>query len=308
MRIVFMGTPDFAIPSLRALIESGRDVVGVVTQPDKPKGRGRKLKPPPIKALAERHDIRVLQPAKIKTDQFYKELSELRPDLICVAAYGKILPKNILDLPTTGCINVHASLLPKLRGAAPINWALIRGDTVTGITTMLMDEGMDTGDMLLKRELPIEEDDTAGSLSERLSLIGGELLIETLDALKENKLNPIPQNDDEATYASMLKKEMGRIDWSLPAGELRNFIRGMTPWPGAYMKLEGKLLKIFSAAVSEGSGAPGEALKSEAGELLVATGAGALKLLELQIEGGKRLSADVFLRGRKIGVGTVLGI
>ncbi|MEE9252750.1 MAG: methionyl-tRNA formyltransferase [Thermodesulfobacteriota bacterium] len=308
MRIVFMGTPDFAIPSLRALIESGRDVVGVVTQPDKPKGRGRKLEPPPIKALAERHGIRVLQPAKIKTDQFYKELSELRPDLICVAAYGKILPKNILDLPTTGCINVHASLLPKLRGAAPINWALIRGDTVTGITTMLMDEGMDTGDMLLKRELPIEEDDTAGSLSERLSLIGGELLIETLDALKENKLNPIPQNDDEATYASMLKKEMGRIDWSLPAGELRNFIRGMTPWPGAYMKLEGKLLKIFSAAVSEGSGAPGEALKSEAGELLVATGAGALKLLELQIEGGKRLSADVFLRGRKIGVGTVLGI
>jgi methionyl-tRNA formyltransferase len=206
MKIIFMGTPEFAVPSLHALIESKDEVVAVITQPDKPKGRGLEVVPPPIKVLAEKHGIPVLQPQRIKTEEFFNGLKELSPDLICVAAYGKILSKNILELPPHGCINVHASLLPKYRGAAPINWAIIRGEKVTGITTMKMDEGMDTGDMLLKKELPIEDEDTGEILSEKLSYTGAELLIQTVGLLKEGKLNPIPQDNSEATYAPMLKK------------------------------------------------------------------------------------------------------
>jgi len=307
MKIVFMGTPEFAVPSLQALIDSGDEIVAVVCQPDKPKGRGLEVASPPTKVLAERHGVPVLQPQKIKTEEFFNELKKLGPDLICVAAYGKILPKNILDLPPHGCINVHASILPKYRGAAPINWAIIRGEKVTGITTMKMDEGMDTGDMLLKKEIPIEDEDTGETLSQKLSYIGAELLIETLKLLKEGKLNPIPQDHSQATYAPMLKKEDGKIDWSKSAEEVRNLIRGALPWPGAYTTLDGKLLKIYKARISNSVGNPGEVIKSDSGILRVATGNDSLDILELQIEGGKRLKTEEFLRGRKIKEGSVLG-
>ncbi|KRT66475.1 MAG: fmt, methionyl-tRNA formyltransferase, methionyl-tRNA formyltransferase [Candidatus Dadabacteria bacterium CSP1-2] len=307
MKIIFMGTPEFAVPSLRALVDSGDEVVAVVTQPDKPKGRGLEVAPPPTKVLAERHGIPVLQPAKIKTEEFFNELKKFNPDLICVAAYGKILPKNILDLPHYGCINVHASLLPKYRGAAPINWAIIRGEKVTGITTMKMDEGMDTGDMLLKKEVPIEDEDTGETLSEKLSEIGARLLIETIRLLKEGQLNPIPQDHSQANYAPMLKKEDGKIDWQKSAEEIRNLIRGALPWPSAYTNLEGKLLKIYKVRLAGGEGKPGEVIKSESGILRVATGKGALDILKLQIEGGKKLETQVFLRGRRIEEGMVLG-
>jgi methionyl-tRNA formyltransferase len=307
MKIIFMGTPEFAVPSLQALIDSGDEIVAVVCQPDKPKGRGLDVTAPPTKVIAEKHGIPVLQPQKIKTEEFFNELKKLSPDLICVAAYGKILPKNILDLPPHGCINVHASILPKYRGAAPINWAIIRGEKITGITTMKMDEGMDTGDMLLKKEIPIEDEDTGETLSQKLSLIGAELLIETLKLLKEGKLNPIPQDHSQATYAPMLKKEDGKIDWSKSAEEVRNLIRGALPWPGAYTTLDGKLLKLYKARVSDGVGNPGEVIKSDSGILRVATGNDSLDILELQIEGGKRLKAEEFLRGRRIRDGSVLG-
>lgn len=302
-----MGTPEFAVPSLKALIESGEQVVSVVCQPDKPKGRGLEVKAPPTKVLAEKHGIPVLQPQKIKTEEFFDKLKELKPDLICVAAYGKILPKNILDLPPYGCINVHASLLPKYRGAAPINWAIIRGEKATGITTMNMDEGMDTGDILLKREMPIDDEDTGETLSRKLSEMGAEVLIETIRLLKEGRLNPIPQDHSQATYAPMLKKEDGKIDWKKSAEEIRNLIRGALPWPGAYTTLEGKLLKIYKAGITSGKGRPGEVIKSNSRALTVATGIGALDILEIQIEGGKRLKTEAFLRGRRIKEGTLLG-
>ncbi len=307
MRIVFMGTPGFAVPSLKALIESEDEVAALVAQPDKPKGRGLKASPPPTKIIAEEHGIPVLQPSKIRTEEFLNELGNISPDLICVAAYGKILPKTILDLPRFGCINVHASLLPKYRGAAPINWAIARGETVTGITIMQMDEGMDTGDILLRREVPIDPDDTGETLSGKLSVIGARLLIETIAELKKGTLRPVKQDDSLATYAPMLKKEDGRIDWMRPAEEIRSLIRGMLPWPGAYTYLRGKLLKIYRAAVSEGEGKPGEAVGTGQGVLRVVTGAGALDILELQIEGGRRLDSRAFLAGRKIEPGTVLG-
>jgi methionyl-tRNA formyltransferase len=307
MKIIFMGTPEFAVPSLKALIESEDEVVAIVCQSDKPKGRGLEIASPPTKVLAEKHGIPVLQPQKIKTEEFYNTLKNFSPELVCVAAYGKILPKNILDLPAHGCVNVHASILPKYRGAAPINWAIIRGEKVTGITTMKMDEGMDTGDMLLKKEIPIEDEDTGETLSEKLSHIGAELLIETLNLLKEGKLNPIPQDHSQATYAPMLKKEDGKIDWSKSAEEIRNLIRGALPWPGAYTMLDGKLLKIYKANISNGVGNPGEVIQSDSGILRIATGSGALDILELQMEGGKRLKADEFLRGRRVKEGSVLG-
>lgn len=307
MKIVFMGTPDFAVPSLDALTRAGYEVAAVVTQPDRPSGRGKVLTPPPVKTAAEAAGIPVLQPAKIRTEEFFAELSSYSPGLICVTAYGRILPKSILDLPEYGCVNVHASLLPKYRGAAPINWAIVRGESVTGVTTMLMDEGMDTGDMLLRREVAIEEDDTGETLSRKLSIVGGELLIETLPLLIEGKLRPEKQDESRATYAPIIKKEDGLVDWSKPARDIRNLVRGMLPWPGAYTFLGGKMLKIFRASVSEGEGRPGTVISSSGGALRVATGEEALDILELQIEGGKRLGAAAFLAGRKIPEGAVLG-
>ena len=302
-----MGTPEFAVPSLSALIGAGHEIAAVVTQPDRPSGRGKVLTPPPVKTAAEAAGIPVLQPAKIRTEEFFTKLLSYSPDLICVTAYGRILPKSILDLPRHGCVNAHASLLPKYRGAAPINWAIVKGESVTGVTTMLMDEGMDTGDMLLKREVSIEDDDTGETLSRKLSIVGGELLVETLALLEEGRLSPEKQDESLATYAPIIKKEDGLIDWSLPARDIRNLVRGMLPWPGAYTSLGGKMLKIFRAAVWEGEGRPGEVIKSGGGILRVATGEGALDVLELQIEGGKRLETAAFLAGRKIPEGAILG-
>jgi methionyl-tRNA formyltransferase len=307
MKIIFMGTPEFAVPSLKALIESDHDVVAVVAQPDKPKGRGRKLAPPPTKAFAEQHNIPVLQPEKVRTQEFLSQLQNLSPDLICVTAYGKILPKNILELPRCGCVNVHASLLPKYRGAAPINWAIVRGETQSGITTMLMDEGMDTGDILLKKEIQIQDEDDAGTLSEKLSQLGAELLLETISQLQEGKLDPAKQDESLATYAPMLKKSDGEIKWDKPASELWNLIRGMNPWPGTFTTLGNKSLKIFKAKLVDGEGSPSEVLESDPGVLRVSTGEGALEISELQLEGGKRLDTKSFLAGRKIEKGTILG-
>ncbi len=302
-----MGTPEFAVPSLKALIDSEHELVAVVAQPDRPKGRGHKLTPPPTKVLAQEHKITVLQPDKIKNQEFYDQLQYLNPDLICVTAYGKILPREILELPQHGCINVHASLLPKYRGAAPINWAIVRGETVTGVTTMLMDKGMDTGDMLLVQELHIAEDDDAGTISEKLSHMGGELLIKTINQLKEGTLNPIKQDETLATNAPMLKKSDGEIDWAKQATEIHNLIRGMNPWPGTFTKLGDKSLKIFRTQIVEGEGNPGEIINSQKYSLTVATGKGALEILELQLEGNKRLDVKSFITGHPIELGTVLG-
>lgn len=302
-----MGTPEFAVPSFKALIESEEDVVALVSQPDRHRGRGRKLAPTPTKLIAEEYKIPVLQPDKIRTDDFLKEIQGLRPDLIVVTAYGKILPKRLLDLPPYGCINVHASLLPKYRGAAPINWAIVRGEKESGITTMQMNEGMDTGDILLKKVTQIEDDDTGETLATRLSLIGAELLLETIERLKDGTLEPQTQDESQASFAPMLKKEDGLIDWSKPAAEIRNLIRGMLPWPGAYTYLGDKILKIYSAERAQSEGKPGEVLSSQKGVLEVACGEGSLIISELQIEGGKRLDTKSFLTGRKIEPGTVLG-
>ena len=302
-----MGTPGFAVPTLRALIESENDVIAVITKPDTPKGRGRRIIPPPIKTLTIDYNIPVLQPEKIKTEAFYSKLKEYEPEMICVAAYGKILPKNILDLPPHGCINVHASLLPKYRGAAPINWAIIRGEEMTGITTMMMDEGMDTGDMLLQKEVKIEVDDDSESLSKKLSMVGAELLTETIRLEKQGRLLRIPQDHSKATYAPMLKKEDGNIDWRKSSEEVKNLIRGTLPWPGAYTTIDGKNLKLYKAEVSHGIGKPGEIILSELGILRVATGDGSIDITEIQIEGGKRLPVKAFQSGRRIEEGFILG-
>lgn len=308
MKIVFMGTPEFAVPSLKVLVDSGEEVAAVVAQPDKPQGRGLKLSPPPTKVFAEERGIPVLQPQGIRTEAFLRDLAELNPDVIIVAAYGKILPRSVLELPGFGCINVHASILPEYRGAAPVNWAIARGEKVTGVTIMRMDEGMDTGDILLTREVPIDDDDTGETLSGKLSLAGAELLLLALENLKRGELHPLKQDDSLATYAPMLKKEDGRIDWSKPAREIRNLIRGMQPWPGAFTLLGGKLLKIYKAAISEGgAGKEGEVITAPQGVLRVMTGKGSLDILELQMEGGKRLPSRDFLSGRKIEPGTMLG-
>ena len=308
MKIIFMGTPEFAVPSLKALTESEDEVIAVVCQPDKPVGRKRELHKPLTKQFAESRNISVLQPAKIRNNEkFLNELKQLAPDLICVAAYGKILPKEVLDLPVHGCINVHSSLLPKYRGAAPINWAIINGESRTGVTTMLMDEGMDTGDILLIEETNITADDTSETLTKRLSEIGAELLIKTIDELKQEGLNPIKQSDSEATLAPILKKEHGEIDWSKSATEIRNQIRGLLPWPVAYTNLNGKMLKIFRADVSEKSGDPGVVLEASKSILRIACGSGSLDLKELQLEGNKKMEIRSFLAGRKIESGMRLG-
>jgi len=306
MKIIFMGTPDFAVPSLKALIDSKYNVVGVVCQPDRPSGRGRKLTSPPVKILAEAESIPVLQPEKIRTDEFLDEIKFYNPDLICVTAYGKIIPPNILEHPKYGCVNVHASLLPKYRGAAPINWAIINGEKNTGITTMLMDEGMDTGDILLKKEIEIGEDDTSIELSEKLSAIGALLLIETIEKSQNDEIRPLKQKDSEATYAPIIKKEVGKIDWNKSADSIRDLVRGTQPWPGAFTSYNGKNLKIFKASVNSLRGDPGKVLVSDGGKLVIGTGQNSLDISELQIEGGKRLKVTDFLRGNNLETGTTL--
>ena len=307
LRIVFMGTPEFACPTLKTLIERGEQVVAVVTQPDRPKGRGQQTLPPPVKLLAEAHGIPVLQPVKVRHPDAIEEIRALRPDLIVVIAFGQILPKALLEIPGSGCINVHASLLPRYRGAAPLNWCIINGETETGVTTMLMDVGLDTGDMLLKRVTPIDPDEDTSSLHDRLSGIGAELLAETIDLAAAGRLAPEKQDDALTCYAPMLKKEDGLIDWGKDAPGIKNLVRGMTPWPGAYSSLDDKLLKLFRVQCASGSGTPGEVLAAGRDGIEVACGEGSIIINELQLEGKKRLAAAEFLAGCKLEPGAFLG-
>lgn len=306
-RVVFMGTPEFACPTLQALIDRGEHIVAVVTQPDRPKGRGQQVLPPPVKTLAEKYGIPVHQPLKVREPAFVEQLKEMAPDLIVVVAFGQILPKPVLEIPHLGCINVHASLLPRYRGAAPINWCIINGEAETGVTTMMMDVGLDTGDMLVKKAIPIAPDDDARTLHDKLSVLGADTLAETLDLLANGNLVSEKQDDSLTCYAPMLKKEDGAISWEADALTIQNRIRGMNPWPGTYTMIDGKMLKIFRAQGSTGDGAPGTVLEVGRDGIEVACGDGSIVITELQLEGKKRLPAAEFLAGCRLEPGTVLG-
>lgn len=306
MRIVFMGTPQFACPTLQMLLDRGENVVAVVTQPDRPKGRGQQMQPPPVKELAEKHAIPVFQPLKVRVPEAVEQIRAFAPDLIVVVAFGQILPKALLDIPKFGCINVHASLLPRYRGAAPLNWCLINGEAETGVTTMMMDVGLDTGDMLLKKAIPIRPDEDAVSLHDRLSLLGAEAMAETLDLLAAGRLSPEKQDDALSCYAPMLKKELGAIDWQRSPVEISSLVRGITPWPGAYTRLDGRTLKLFSARPGSGDGIPGTVLSAGKNGLEIACSGGSVIFTDLQLEGKKRMTAADFLAGYRVAVGTVL--
>lgn len=298
MRIIFFGTPAFAIPSLVALLQSEGEVIAVVTQPDKKKGRGRIPSPSPVKELAIDRGIKILQPVNIKDPLFLNGLSKIMPEIIVVVAYGRILPAQILRLPSHGCINVHASLLPKYRGAAPIQWAIINGEKKTGITTMLMDEGLDTGNILLQEETEISSDDNAETLGNKLAEIGASLLIRTIKGIRSGYIKPIPQKGTPG-YAPPLKKEDGRLNWSKTATEIFNFVRGMYPWPCAYCYLNKERIKITRVKMLEGSGIPRRVEKT-GDELIVGTGEGLISIIELQPEGKIPMSAKAFLQGRRL--------
>ena len=306
MRIVFMGTPDFAVPSLQALLDAGHEVCAVYTQPDKPQGRKQVLTAPPVKELALQRGIPVYQPVTLKNEDEQAKLRALAPEAIIVVAYGKLLPKAVLDIPPRGCINVHGSLLPRWRGAAPIQWSVIAGDQKAGVTTMQMAEGLDTGDMLLTYETEIGARETAGELFDRLAQAGAELLVRTLVEL--DSITPRPQDDSQSCYAHMLDKQMAVIDWTKSAHEIDCLIRGLSPWPIALTTLVGARLKIYAAEPVSGTGKPGEVLESDPKKgLTVACGAGALALHEVQLVGGKRMKSADFLRGHAIDKGTMLG-
>lgn len=301
MKIVFMGTPDFAVPCLEALIKSGYDVCGVFTQPDKPKGRGYALAPPPVKVTALENNIPVYQPTTLKDGEALKILNELSPDCIVVVAYGKILPKDILDLPRYGCINVHASLLPKYRGAAPIQWSVINGETETGVTTMYMDVGLDTGDMIMKKSCEIGENETAGQLHDKLSSLGAQLIVDTLKALENGSATREKQDDSQSCYSPMLDKSLCRIDWNQTAQQVHNKVRGLSPWPVAVASINGKKVKIHQTAKCADSGTPGEIISLS--PLTVACGCGSVIINELQLEGKKRMDSGSFLNGHKLSIG-----
>ena len=310
MRIVFMGTPDFAVPSLQALLDNGYEVVGVFCQPDRPKGRGHKLAPCPVKELALAHEIPVFQPERIKRPEGVEMLRSCAPDLCVTAAFGQLLSQEILDIPPLGTVNVHSSLLPKHRGSAPINWSIIKGDSVTGVTTMFTDIGMDTGDMLLKCETPIGETENAGELSDRLAVMGAQLLVETLKRLEAGTLTRTPQNPEEATYEPKMDKELGRIDWAKSAKEIDWLVRGATPWPGAYTTVGEGTMKIFETRVVGGAcdAQPGTVLAADAKRgLIVACGDAQLELTQIQMHGAKRMNAKDYLRGHEIETGICLG-
>ena len=321
MRIVFMGTPDFSVPALKALVEAGHQVIAVVTQPDKPKGRGKEVQMTPVKIQAMEYGIPVYQPAKVREASFVEVLKGLEADVYVVIAFGQILPKAVLELPKYGCINIHASLLPTYRGAAPIQWCVIDGERETGITTMMMDVGLDTGDMLEKAVIPIEEKETGGSLHDKLSMAGGDLILSTLKKLEEGTLVRTPQTDEGTCYAKMLTKSLGDIDWNQDAVSIERLIRGLNPWPSAYTMWNGKTIKIWAADVIAGreaaeflseSGvpaetgtAPGTVVCSDKRGLVVCTGGGLLSIRELQMEGKKRMDTPAFLRGYPIPAGDV---
>jgi methionyl-tRNA formyltransferase len=307
-RVVFMGTPDFSVPALDAVHAAGHDIVLVVTQPDKPRGRGRKLDAPPVKKAAIRLKRPVIQPASLRDETIRQVLKAAQADFFVVVAFGHILTQTVLDMPKHGCINVHASLLPRYRGPAPIHWAVINGEKETGVTTMLMDKGLDTGDILLKASEPVAAADTAGSLHDRLAVLGARLLCQTLDGFAEGTIRRIPQDHSLATYAPLLKKTDGLIDWQKPAALIESFIRGMNPWPGAFTFWGNRRLKIFrtEATAAATTAPPGTIIEAAANELTVATGRGRLAILEIQEASGSRLPVSEFLRGFRIAPGDVL--
>lgn len=310
MKIVFMGTPDFAVPSLKALYEAGHEIMAVFCQPDKPKGRGMKLVAPPVKAFAVGKDIPVYQPNSLKNggEEFINVLEELAPECIVVAAYGKILPKSVLDIPKFGCVNVHGSLLPKYRGAGPIQWAVLNDEKTTGITTMLMGEGLDTGDMLLKCETEIGENETAAELFDRLADMGADLIVETLEKLEAEGITPVPQNEDEATYAPMLTKDLSPIDFTKTAREVHKQICGLSDWPCATTLIGGKRLKVYHSEIVEGTSDKPAGTVVNAKNLTVACGKGLVKFTEIQAEGSKRMATADYLRGKPVAEGTILGV
>lgn len=308
MKLVFMGTPDFAVPCLKALIDAGHEIVGVFTQPDKPVGRKQVLTPPPVKQTAIENGLTVYQPNSVRTDEAISLMRDLAPDCVVVVAYGKIIPAEMLKTAPLGFVNVHGSLLPKYRGAAPIQWAVIDGEEVTGITTMQMDEGLDTGDMLEQVSTKIGENETAGELFDRLSVMGAELIVSTLKKLEDGSITPVKQDDSQSNYAKIISKEMAKIDFSKSADEIFNLIRGFNPWPVAYTIIDSKRLKVFAAEkIGKINGKPGEVISVDGG-LSVCFGDGkGLKFTDVQLEGAKRMSASDLLKGRAIEIGTVIG-
>ena len=305
MRIVYMGTPDFAVPALEKLAQSpDYTVAAVFTQPDKPKGRKMVMTPPDVKVCAEKLGIPVFQPSSMRSEETYNSLKELNPDVIVVAAYGQILPKAVLDLPKFGCVNIHGSLLPKYRGAAPIQQSVLDGEKVTGVTTMLMDVGLDTGDILLKAETEIGENETAGELFDRLAVLGGELIVQTLDKLKKGEITPQKQDESLATHTSKISKELCPIDFNKSAFEVHNKVRGLNPWPVAVTEIAGKTVKVYSSRVSDMSGAAGTILSLK--PFVVACGDKSVELIEIQPQGKKRMTAQSFLAGHKLNIGDKL--
>jgi methionyl-tRNA formyltransferase len=310
LRIVYMGTPEFSVPSLNMLVSEGYDIAAVVTQPDKPKGRGKKLCAPPVKEYALKKGIRVLQPDKIKTGGFASQLREINPDLLITAAYGRILSKEILDIPRLGCINVHASILPKYRGAAPINWAIINGESTTGITTMYTDTGMDTGDILLIDKIAITDDMTAGELHDILAELGAKTLKDTLHHLEAGTLIRVPQDNKEATYAPMMEKTIGEINWAKPSNEIHNLVRGTNPWPGAYTFYNGEKMKVWRTYLLNRSGTdkkPGTIIGVSKEGIDVACADGVLRIKEVQFQSCRRMCVEEYICGHTIGEGEILG-
>ena len=305
LRVVFMGSPAFAVPALKALVER-HEVALVVTQPDKPVGRGKRLAPPPVKEAAERLGLPVMQPRATRKPPFAERLREVKADVAVVVAYGRILPRPVLDAFPRGCLNIHASLLPRYRGAAPIQWAIIRGEDETGVAIMRLDEGMDTGPVLAERRLAIEPDDTVGSLAEKLAPLGAELLLDVLAQVEAGEEVEEPQDHEAATYAPMLSKSDGAVDWMQSARAVRDRIRGVDPWPGATTALAGETIKLFSPSLAEGEGEPGELLRLDGG-LVIACGSGAVRVAEVQAPGKRRMDAEAFARGRKLAPGAHFG-
>ncbi len=307
MRVVFMGTPDFAVSALEALSAGGHELLCAVTQPDRPKGRSKKPVESPVKALAERLGIPVLQPVKVREKESVESLEALSPEVIVVAAFGQILPEEILSIPPYGCLNIHASLLPKYRGASPIQAAILNGETQTGITIMRMDKGLDTGDILLQKTVPIDPEETGGSLFEKLAPLGGKAILETLDRL--GSITPVPQRDEEASKTTLIRKTDGLIRWGDHALSIERMIRAYDPWPGAFTLCEGRQLTLWKAKAEKTArpGVPGELLESADGALLVRCGEGALRITALQAEGKRRMSAADFLRGQRLKPGLILG-
>ncbi len=310
MRILFAGTPRFAVPSLEALCNCPHEVVGLLSRPDRPRGRSRKLVWTETKDVAMRLGVPVFQPESLAAPGFYEMLKDdIAPDMIVVVAYGRIFPSTVLKIPRIGCVNVHASLLPRYRGAAPVNWAIVNGERETGITIMLMDEGMDTGDVFCKKKVSIGEDETAEELLQRLSIQGAQFLLQTIERIEKKEIIPIKQDEKNASYAPILSKKDGEINWHRTAQQIKDLVRGMTPWPSAHTTLKGKTIKIFRAVVVSGEGMPGEILSLGDHGIDVATGVGALRILSLQLQGGKRMDAAEFVRGRRdLCAGQIMGL